>query len=151
MVDTHWRTLKHTRHVSDNTNTLKHTKHTQTHTYKPHTQTHTFHSSRTHSQPWWNTGAGKKLDAKKFFFRGGSLDSPLDLWDLIAFESLETTQIPVTRTVQPVVGSVTQVHERSQHIRGIRFNAGKVLTVFPQTSNFRIKKLCCMCLRTTKQ
>ena len=26
-----------------------------------------------------------------------------------------------------------------------------MLTAFPQTSNLRIKKLCCMCLRTTKQ
>ena len=26
-----------------------------------------------------------------------------------------------------------------------------MLIVFPQTSNFRIKKLCCMCLKTTKQ
>ena len=27
----------------------------------------------------------------------------------------------------------------------------KMLTLFPKTSNFRIKKLCCMCLRTMKQ
>ena len=54
------------------------------------------------------------------------------------------------RTGQPVVGSNTS-HAPVQQSRGMFKRVWKMLTVFPQTSNFRIKKLCCMCLRTTKQ
>ena len=53
----------------------------------------------------------------------------LDLWDLIVL----------------VLGNATQKHDRT----GKRVVCREIL--FPQTSNFRIKKLRCMCLRTTKQ
>ena len=60
-----------------------------------------------------------------------------------------------------VLGNTTQNHERmGQPVTQVTRQASdleecatfwKMLTVFPQTSYFRIKKLCCMCLRTTKQ
>ena len=59
----------------------------------------------------------------------------LDLWDLIVLVFGNTIQTH-DRTVQPVVNC-----DKSHGM----------LSVFPQTSNFRIKKLCCMCLRTMKQ
>ena len=62
----------------------------------------------------------------------------LDLWDLIGFSPWNTTHNH-DRTGRPVVCR-DKNHAQVQ-------SGG----MFPQTSNFRIKKLCCMCLKTTKQ
>ena len=74
----------------------------------------------------------------------------LDLWDLIVLvfgNTIQTTE----RTGQPVV-KCDKCHGPNKRSQGM-FNVlnNVMLTVFPQTSNFRIKKFCCMCLRTTKQ
>ena len=70
----------------------------------------------------------------------------LDLWDLIVFVLGNTNQNH-DRTGRPVVcrESRASAISRSDQCFGLW------LTLFPQTSNFRIKKLCCMCLKTTKQ
>ena len=67
----------------------------------------------------------------------------LELWDLIVSVLGNTIQTP-ERPGRPVV---TDKNQRSQGM----INVLNTLTVFPQTSNFRIKELCCICLRTTKQ
>ena len=66
----------------------------------------------------------------------------LDLWDLIVFVFGNTTQT-LDRSRQPVI---TDKSQKSQGMI-IVFKIDCVT----QTSNFRIKKLCCMCLKTTKQ
>ena len=71
----------------------------------------------------------------------------LDLWDLIVFVLGNTSQNH-DRTVKPVVcRDKIHVHQQSRRM----FNVLNNVYLFPQTSNFRIKKLRCMCLRTTKQ
>ena len=72
----------------------------------------------------------------------------LDLWDLIVAVLGNTIQT-LDRTGQPVVNCDKDhgPHKRSQGMINVLNNIDCV----PQTSNFRIKKLCCMCLRTTKQ
>ena len=72
----------------------------------------------------------------------------LDLWDLIVAVLGNTTQNH-DRTERPVVCRDAS-HAQGQQSRGI-FNVLNNVDRVPQTSNFRIKKLCCMCLRTTKQ
>ena len=64
----------------------------------------------------------------------------LDLWDLIVSVLGNTTQT----TARPGRLVITDTSLKSR---------GKthVLNNIPQTSSLRIKKLCCMCLRTTKQ
>ena len=62
----------------------------------------------------------------------------LDLWDLIV----------------SVLGNMTQTTERPERpviIDESPRSQGITLIVFPQTSSLRIKRLCCMCLRTTQQ
>ena len=53
------------------------------------------------------------------------------------------------RTGQPVVGH-DKSHKSSQQSRGM-FNVLNNVERVPSNSNFRITKLCFMCLRTTKQ
>ena len=76
---------------------------------------------------------------------GLSLDGlpALDLWDLIVSVLGNKTQT-FERLKRPVI------IDRSQRSQG-KTNALNNIDCVPQTSNFRIKKLCCMCLRTTKQ
>ena len=68
----------------------------------------------------------------------------LELWDLIV----------------SVLGNVSRVSDRSgqpdnddhkHHKSQKRINAMETLIPFPQTFNLRVKKLCCMCLKTMKQ
>ena len=67
----------------------------------------------------------------------------LDLWDLIVAVHGNTTQNRIERG-DPL--SLTEVKDlKGRPTRWI------TLIVFPVWSNFHIKKLCCMCLRTTKQ
>ena len=66
----------------------------------------------------------------------------LDFWDLIVSVLGNTTQT-TERPGRPVIT------DKNQRSRGITNVLNHI--VFPQTSNFCIKKLCCMCLRTTKQ
>ena len=68
----------------------------------------------------------------------------LDLWDLILLVFGNTIQNH-DRTVQPVVNC------DKSHGPNKRSHVLKNVDLFPQTSNFRIKKLCCVCWRTTKQ
>ena len=70
----------------------------------------------------------------------------LELWDLIVLVHGNTTQNH-DRTVQFVV------HRHTSQTSNLEewSTFSKMLTVFTQTSKFRIKKLCCMCKRTTKQ
>ena len=74
---------------------------------------------------------------------GLSLDGilALDLWDLIVSVLGNTTQT-TERLGRPVI------IDKSQRSQG-KINVLKMI-VFLQTSSLRIKKLCCMCLRTTK-
>ena len=65
----------------------------------------------------------------------------LDLWDLIVLVLGITTQNH-DGTGQPGVGRDTS-HEPSQQSRGM-FNVLNNVDRVPQTSKFRIKKLCCM-------
>ena len=74
--------------------------------------------------------------------------SSLDLWDLIVFVLGNTTQIP-DRSRQPVVNA-DKDHGSNKRSQG-KINALNSIDCVPQTSNFRIKKLICMCLKTTKQ
>ena len=67
----------------------------------------------------------------------------LDLWDLTVFVLGNTTPIP-DRSEQPVV---TDKSQRSQGMTNVLNHIGCV----PSNVNFRIKKLCCLCLRTTKR
>ena len=67
----------------------------------------------------------------------------LDLWDLIVSVFGDTIQTS-ERPGRPVV---TDKNQRSQGMTNVLNNMDCV----PQTSSLRIKKLCCMCLRTTKQ
>ena len=67
----------------------------------------------------------------------------LELWDLIVFVLGNTIQT-LKRPVRPVVSDKNQ---RSQGQTTCRIT----LNVFIETSSLRFKKLCCMCLRTTKQ
>ena len=62
----------------------------------------------------------------------------LDLWDLIVLVLGNTTQTP-DRSGQPVVNG-DKDHGPKKRSQGMI-----------NVPNFRIKKLCCMCLRTTKQ
>ena len=71
----------------------------------------------------------------------------LDLWDLIVAVLGNTTQNH-DRTGRPVVCPHTN-HKLKQSQRVI--NDLDNVDLFPQTSNLRIRKLCCMCLKTTKQ
>ena len=68
----------------------------------------------------------------------------LELWDLIV----------------SVLGNMTQTTERERsdllsltEVKDLKVRSTRwiMLIVFPQTSSLRIKKLCCSCLRTTKQ
>ena len=70
----------------------------------------------------------------------------LDLWDLIVSVLGNTTQNH-DRAGQPVVCRDAS-HAQGQQSRGM-FNV--LNNVDPQTSNFRSLKLCCTCLKTTKQ
>ena len=65
----------------------------------------------------------------------------LKLWDLIVSVFGSMTQT-TERTGRPVV---TENSQKSQGTINVLNN------VFPQTSSLRVKKLCCMCLRTMKQ
>ena len=67
----------------------------------------------------------------------------LDLWDLIVSVLGNTTQT-TERPGRPVI---TDKSQKSQE----RINVMEILIPFPQTSSLRVKKLCCMSLRTTKQ
>ena len=67
----------------------------------------------------------------------------LDLWRLIVSVFGNTTQ----NHEGPGKPVVTDKNQRSLGMTNVLDH----LIVFPQTCNFRIKKLCCMCLRTTKQ
>ena len=71
----------------------------------------------------------------------------LDVWDLIVSVLGNTIQNH-DRSVRPVVCPQTN-HGRKQSRRVI-IDLDNVI-LFPRTSNFRIKKLCCMCLKITKQ
>ena len=71
----------------------------------------------------------------------------LDLWDLIVLVLGNTIQTH-DRTGKLVVCRVkNHVRHQSQGVINVLDNVDLV----PQTSDFRIKKLCCMCLKTTKQ
>ena len=72
----------------------------------------------------------------------------LDLWNLIVSVLGNTIQTP-DRSGQPVVNG-DKDHGPNKRSQGM-INVLIILIVFPETSNFRIKKLCCMCLRTMKQ
>ena len=69
------------------------------------------------------------------------LDTSLDVWDLIVLVLGNIIQTH-DRTGQPVVGRDTS-HEPSQQSQGM-INVLNNMIVFPQTFNFRIKKLCCI-------
>ena len=69
----------------------------------------------------------------------------LDLWDLIVSVLGNTTQNH-DRTGKPVVCR----HKNHVQSRGM-FNVLNNVDLVLPTSNFRIKKLCCMCSRTMKQ
>ena len=79
----------------------------------------------------------------------------LDSWDLIV-SVLGNTSQNHDRMVRPVVNTSEicslphTLHKRKQSRRVIN-DLDNVDLVFPQTSNYSIKKLCCMCLKTTKQ
>ena len=68
----------------------------------------------------------------------------LDVWDLIVSVLGNTIQTP-ERTVRPVV------NDKGHRSQGITNVFNHTLIVFPQTCIFLVRKLCCMCLRTTKQ
>ena len=68
----------------------------------------------------------------------------LDLWDLIVSVLENMTQ--TTERERSDLLSLTEVKD----LKG-RSTRWIILIVFTQTSSVRIKKLCCMCLRTTKQ
>ena len=70
----------------------------------------------------------------------------LDLWDLIVLVLGNTTQNH-DRTWQPVVTKITGQTSDLKEFSTF----WTIMILFTQTSNFRIKKLCCMCLLTTKQ
>ena len=72
----------------------------------------------------------------------------LDLGDLIVVV-LGNTNRNHDRTGNPL-SAVTQVTRTASNLEECS-TFWIMLTVFPQTSNFHIKKLCCTCLRTTKQ
>ena len=67
----------------------------------------------------------------------------LELWDLIVSVLGNMTQT-TERLERPVI------IDKSQRSQG-RTNALNDIDCVPQMSSLRIKKLCCMCLRTTKQ
>ena len=69
----------------------------------------------------------------------------VDFWDLIVLV-LGNTTLNHDRTGRPVV-----CRDKS-HVQGKECSMFWImLTSFPQISNLLIRKLCCMCLRTTKQ
>ena len=72
----------------------------------------------------------------------------LDLWDLIVLVFGNTIQNMVERG-NPL-WSVTKITDQTSDLKG-RSTCWTTLIVFRQMSSLRIKKLCCMCLRTTKQ
>ena len=80
--------------------------------------------------------------------------SALDLWDLIVSVLGNTTQNH-ERTERPIVNKSEAcspphtIHKRKQSQRVI--NDLDNVDFFPQTSNLLNRKLCCMCLKTTKQ
>ena len=67
----------------------------------------------------------------------------LDLWDLIVSVLGNTAQTH-ERPGRPVV------NDKNQRSQGMT-NMLNSIDCVPQTSSLRTKKLCCMCLRTTKQ
>ena len=69
----------------------------------------------------------------------------LELWDLIVSVLGNMTQTTEKRERSDLL-SLTEV----KTLKG-RSTCWITLIVFPQTSSLRTKKLCCMCLRTTKQ
>ena len=73
---------------------------------------------------------------------------PLLIYVIWLFQSLETQLRNHDRTGKPVVCR-DKNHERQQSRGAI--NVLDHVDLVPQTSNFRIKKLCCMCLMRTKQ
>ena len=82
----------------------------------------------------------------------------LDLWDLIVSVFGNTIQTP-DRSGQPVVNKRDAcspphtIHKRkeSQRVFNVLENDWIMLILFTRTSNLLIRKLCCMCLKTTKQ
>ena len=78
----------------------------------------------------------------------------LDLWDLIVSVFGNTTQTEPYRTERPVVEQTWKLVLHLTRFTNVR-NLEEwpmiwiMLILFPRTSNFRIKKLCCMCLKTT--
>ena len=78
----------------------------------------------------------------------------LDLWDLVVLVFGDTTQNH-DRSGRPVVKKSEacspphKIHKRKQSQRVI--NDLDNVDLFPQTSNLLIRKLCCTCLKTTKQ
>ena len=79
---------------------------------------------------------------------GSRLDQipALDLWDLIVLVLGNTTQNHVERGNQlfAVIRITCKCNLEECSMFWI------MLTLFPQTSNFRMKKFCCMCLKTMK-
>ena len=79
----------------------------------------------------------------------------LDLWDLI-FAVLGNTnqsnkeQGDLLMNRREVRSTPHTIYKRKQSQRVIN-ELDNVLVLFPQTSNLIIRKLCCVCLKTTKQ
>ena len=74
--------------------------------------------------------------------------SPLLIYGIWSLQFLETRLRTMIERWNPLF-AVTQVTRKCNFEECSMFWI--MLTLFPQTSNFRIKKLCCMCLKTTKQ
>ena len=78
----------------------------------------------------------------------------LDLWDLIVSVLGNTTRNRIERrdpllNKREACSPPHTIHKRKQSQRVI--NDLDNVDFFPQTSNLLIRKLCCMCLKTTKQ
>ena len=74
---------------------------------------------------------------------------PLWNYGIWLFLSLET-RFRLLKDRGDPLSTITKCKAQSNDMKE-RPTCWITLIVFPQTSNFRIKKLCCMCLRTTKQ
>ena len=79
----------------------------------------------------------------------------LGLWDLIVSVLGNTTQNRIERgdpllNKRKACSPPHTIHKRKQSQRVIN-DLDNVDFFFPQTSNLLIRKLCCMCLKTTKQ
>ena len=78
----------------------------------------------------------------------------LDLWDLIVSVLGNTTQNRTERR-DPLLNKREpcspphSIHKRNQSQKVI--NNWTMLILFPHTSNLLVRKLCCLCLKTTKQ